>query len=93
MKHQPFILLLLLVSGMFSCSDSDTWTTDRSVQLSFSRDTVAFDTLISTVPSSTEKFVIYNRYKDGVRIQRASLAAGASSIFRVNVDGQDLHEG
>ncbi len=93
MKHQPFILLLLLVSGMFSCSDSDTWTTDRSVQLSFSRDTVAFDTLISTVPSSTEKFVIYNRNKDGVRIQRASLAAGASSIFRVNVDGQDLHEG
>ena len=91
MKHLP--LLLLFVFCMVSCNDSDTWTTDRSVQLSFSRDTVAFDTLISTVPSSTEMLIIYNRYKDGVRIERASLAAGAASIFRVNVDGQFLHEG
>ncbi len=91
MKRLPILLFFAICVA--SCVENDTWTTDRGVLLTFSTDTVAFDTLLSTVPSSTKMLTIYNRYKEGVRITRASLAAGSASIFRVNVDGQYLYEG
>ncbi len=91
MKRLLYLLAVLLV--FFSCSEDVDWTTDPSVSLSFSADTIAFDTLISTVPSSTKTLAIYNRNKKGVRLSRAYLQRGGQSYFRVNVDGQYLVDG
>lgn len=81
-----FFLLILLSA----CDDYDAFTTDRSSTLSFSCDTVAFDTLITTIPSSTKTLTVYNRGDKGLHINEVRLEAGAASPFRINVDGQDI---
>ena len=52
---------VVAVSGFTSCDDSMSFTTDRGALLSFSTDTVRFDTVISTVGSSTRQLMVYNR--------------------------------
>lgn len=88
-----FALVLLLAMLAGACADFESFTTDSSAGLQFSQDTVAFDTIVSTVPSATRTLIAYNRNKDGLRIASVQLAAGASSHFRVNVDGEWLPGG
>ncbi len=85
-----FSLFTLSFFTLFSCDDYDTFTTDRSATLRFSNDTVLFDTLITTVPSSTKTLTVYNRGDKGLRISEVRLMGGADSPFRVNIDGQDM---
>lgn len=85
MKRLLYILMAVVLVA--SCSDDESWTTSPSDVLSFSVDTVKFDTLISTVPSATKHLIIYNRGKKGIRIGRVWLSQGAASPFRTNVDG------
>ena len=83
-------VLLLLLSIFLACDDYDTFTTDRSATLRFSNDTVLFDTLLTTVPSSTKTLTVYNRGDKGLHISEVRLSGGAASLFRVNIDGQDM---
>lgn len=69
----------------YSLSSSDT--------LTFSTDTVAFDTIISGVPTNTYTFTVYNKAKKALRIPQVRLEGGASSPFKVNVDGTALSNG
>ncbi len=78
---------------MASCGEMESWTTNPDVRLSFSRDTLAFDTVITGAGSATQTFVVHNAKEDGVRITQVRLAKGAESPFRVNVDGQYLYNG
>lgn len=78
------------IFNFLACDDYDSFTTDRSTTLSFSRDTIAFDTLLTTVPSSTQTLTVFNHADKGVRITDVWLEGGASSPFRINVDGQDM---
>lgn len=82
---------LMMVTA--ACSDYDKWTTSPSAVLTFSADTVAFDTLISTVPSSTRTLIVHNRGDRGVRVSRVALQGGGASLWRANVDGQPLTGG
>lgn len=86
-------LILMIVLGMGACDSYDSWTTDASARLAFSADTVDFDTLITTVASSTQRFLAYNPNSKGVRIPNVWLQHGADSHFRVNVDGEYLPDG
>ncbi len=81
---------VVAVSGFTSCDDSMSFTTDRSALLSFSADTVRFDTVISTVGSSTRQLMVYNRNADGLRIASVRLKQAYATPFRVNVDGSYL---
>lgn len=92
-KILTFCLLLFFVLSVVSCSDYASFTTSSSAKLSFSSDSVMFDTLIASVPSSTKTLYVFNRNKDGVRVSTASLKKGSQSPFRVNVDGRFLYNG
>ncbi|MBQ2499539.1 MAG: hypothetical protein II523_05955, partial [Bacteroidales bacterium] len=87
-------LMIFIIAAMgvvlIACDDYDTFTTDRSSTLTFSSDTVRFDTLLTTVPSSTKTLAVYNHGDRGLRINEVRLEAGASSPFRINIDGQDM---
>lgn len=90
LRKTIYILLLFVVSAsclLSSCSDDDNFTTNAGARLSFEMDTVRFDTVITTVGSSTKRFKVYNNNNDGLRITSVSLESGGSSGFRVNVDG------
>lgn len=74
---------------MSSCVDDEQFTADRSAQLSFSQDTVSFDTVFSGITSRTERVRIYNKNNKGLRIARIALESGGASGFMMNVDGQN----
>ncbi|MFN5784962.1 MAG: right-handed parallel beta-helix repeat-containing protein [Flavobacteriia bacterium] len=55
--------------------------------LDFSLDTVVFDTVFTTIGSTTQQFKIYNRANKTVKIEEIELMGGESSPFRMNIDG------
>lgn len=76
-----------------SCDDFDKWTTSPSARLRFSEDVVSFDTVISSMSSTTHTLLVFNDNGEGIRLPSVVLQKGAKSPFRVNVDGQYLYEG
>ena len=55
--------------------------------LSFSSDTIVFDTVFTTIGSTTKQFKFYNNDKRTVNIEQIELVGGENSPFRINVDG------
>lgn len=55
--------------------------------LSFSADTVVFDTVFTTVGSSTKRYKIYNPSNNPVNVTSVVLEGGSNSPFRINLDG------
>lgn len=89
-KPMKFLRALLILSAVlvffFSCR-KDLLTTDPSDKLSFSNDTVIFDTVFTTIGSTTKRLLVYNPSDRRIIISSISLAGGAASKFRINVDG------
>ena len=79
-----FILLLLLFS---SCRKKDDVSTNPSYSLTFSTDTIIFDTVFTTVGSITQYLKVYNPNDNKVNISNVFLAEGANSQYKINVDG------
>lgn len=81
---------LLTIIGMFGLivggCISDNFTTSPSDVLTFSTDTVSFDTVFTGVGTPTARLKVYNRAKKSVNISsiRMKNTAGA---FQINVDG------
>jgi hypothetical protein len=82
-------LVLLLAQFFCACGDGfEDYSTNPDDRLAFSTDTVAFDTIISTIVTPYQYFKVYNRHSKALLISSVSLEKGAGSPFRINVDGQ-----
>lgn len=55
--------------------------------LSFSRDTLVFDTVFTTIGSTTKYFKIYNHQNKALKISQVELIGGSASKFKLNLDG------
>lgn len=86
-KIRSLLLLAIMAMCMIGCMDEHDFSVDPAHQLTFSSDTVSFDTLFTEVSSSTYSFLVYNRNRESLRIANASLSGGEASPFRVNIDG------
>lgn len=90
---KPFYAVALLLGTIVqpflfsSCDDDEEYTFSPSAHLQFSVDTLRFDTVFTTIGSSTALLKVYNRGKESLLIPSVSLAGGGTSGFRVNVDG------
>jgi hypothetical protein len=71
----------------FTACQKDSITTDPGDQLGFSADTLKFDTIFTTLGSTTKFFTIRNTHKNAIRISEIKLAGGPASSYRINVDG------
>ncbi len=80
-----FVALLFILS---SCRRDDDFITDSSAKLAFSADSIAFDTVFTTIGSVTKNIRVYNPHKEAIRISSIQLLKGNQSNFRINVDGQ-----
>jgi hypothetical protein len=87
--RQYLILLVLIVGVVFAFGGcrKQRITDDPAAKLAFSVDTVQFDTVFTTLGSTTQLVKVYNRNNDAVVIDEIRLEGGSSSNFRVNVDG------
>jgi len=89
-----FLALLLVSTAFWSCRD-DAFESDPSLRLEFSRDSLLFDTVFTTLGSATRSFKVYNRHHQRIRISTVRLAEGGQSYYRMNVDGRSgtvLHD-
>jgi hypothetical protein len=89
MHYTKKVLCLLLISvSLIACKDDLEITTSNSAKLEFSADTVLFDTLFTTVGSTTKRIKIYNRNKSAIRISKIDLVDSTSfARYRLNIDG------
>lgn len=78
---------LIGVLILFSCRRERMFLTDKEARLEFSTDTLRFDTVFTELGSSTGILKVFNPYNKSVRIASVSIAAGAATKFRMNVDG------
>jgi len=92
-KLSFFHFLIFSFFLLAACSDYESFSDSPDFRLTFSADTIAFDTLVSTIPSSTKTLYAFNRNGDGLRIRTIQLEGGATSHFRVNADGRFLADG
>ncbi|MCF8463640.1 MAG: hypothetical protein K9G41_02270 [Flavobacteriales bacterium] len=77
--------VLIIVALLSSSCKKDILNTDGA--LTFSVDTVLFDTVFTTIGSATRQFKIYNPSSDEINISSIMLAGGQQSKYRMNVDG------
>lgn len=89
MRNIFYIILILLLA--LSCED-DEILTNKSAKLSFSADTIKFDTVFTGIGSATKRMKVYNRNNQPVNISSIQLAKGQQSQFSMNVDGESAIE-
>ncbi len=81
------ILINFAIVIAFASCEKETIYTGTEKVLRFSEDTVAFDTVFTTIGSATYSFKVYNTVDDKVVINSISLGNLTDSPFRLNVDG------
>lgn len=86
MKNTILIFNILIISILCSCR-KDKLLEDASVELSFSQDSILYDTVFTSVGSTTRYFRVLNTNNQKINIASIRLARGESSFFRLNVDG------
>ncbi|MEJ8758330.1 choice-of-anchor Q domain-containing protein [Pontibacter sp. H259] len=90
MKYLLAILPLLCLLSMVSCEPKDEIiTTDPGAILTFSQDTVLFDTVFVTQGSVTKRLKVYNPNKKAVRISNITLAGAEASAYNLIINGQE----
>lgn len=88
----PMLLMAVFVavSAMMSttsCVKEEDYLEGKIDDLSFSVDTLRFDTVFTTIGSTTKSFKVYNRGTSPVNLTNVTLLGGSASRYRINVDG------
>jgi hypothetical protein len=89
-KVSGFSLILLVFIALLtisSCRKKDVIDTNPSLKLTFSTDTILFDTVFTTVGSVTQRLMVHNYNANKVLVSSIRLAGGESSVFSLNIDG------
>lgn len=82
----PLLLPITALIALSACRKDELFT-DEPVQLDFSRDTVLFDTVFTTLTTSVTKYITArNTGENAVRVD-IELEGGTPSPYRINVDG------
>jgi hypothetical protein len=89
-KYLLFAGTVLLVL-FFSCKKNEP-IVNPDAKLGFSADTVLFDTIFTTIGSTTKSFRVYNKLNQPVTIDRITLAGNQGSRFRLNINGRMTNE-
>lgn len=80
------LTVAVIVISLFSCED-EGYMSSPDAQLQFSLDTITFDTIFTTIGSTTQRFTVRNPYDENILISRVSLGGGDFSSFRLNING------
>lgn len=89
MKNILFLALSFWAAFLVvSCNKDDISFDEASQELSFSRDTVFCDTVYNQIRSETYAVKVYNNEDKDVLIPSIILEKGATSMYKINVDGK-----
>jgi hypothetical protein len=85
MKNQ-FYLFVIFCTIFISCQ-KEKFLTSSDFKLQFTTDTVSFDTIFTSIGSSTQWLTVKNPSRYSVNISKIFLAGGQNSPFSVNING------
>ncbi len=89
---QRLLIILFLSLTLVQCRrdrvDEGNVSNDPSIQLSFSDGTVVFDTIFTSVGSTTRWLKVYNNNNSSVKVSSIRLTGPNNAFFRMNVDGE-----
>jgi hypothetical protein len=79
-----YCLTLAIFLGLSSCKKAELFSKSN---VTFSVDTLVFDTVFTTIGSTTKNFKIYNPDSKTIELEEIELMGGKNSPFRINIDG------
>lgn len=85
----PVIVVALLVAAciqLAACYE-EKFTTDPGDTLTFSTDTLSFDTVLTEINTVTRYFKVFNPHDLFIHISQVKLTGTHAAFFRLNVDG------
>ena len=89
--NSGFFVALFITNLIFSACKKDNVISSGDAVISFSADTLHFDTVLTSVGSVTHKLKIFNPNNQRLHITTISLAGGETSAFKINVNGMPTH--
>lgn len=84
------LTLAVIVPALLStaaCQRDSDWLKDSSAKLAFNCDTLAFDTVFTTMGTTVQVLKVYNHYDKPLLLDHITMKNGSASRFRLNVDG------
>lgn len=81
-----FILVIIYTATLVSCK-KESYITSSDAYLRLSEDTLHFDTVFTTLGSTTQFLKVFNQNDQKLRITSLKLMGGTASYFKLNVDG------
>ena len=85
MNRIVFIFIVLVIA-ISSCKKEQILT-DSGAKLTFSTDTIFFDTIFTNIGSQTKQLLVYNRNSGKLILDNVRLAKGSNSNYRLNING------
>ena len=92
MKCLAHILFIFGVFSLFFACEKEKINSATDSILRFSSDTVTFDTLFTSIGSTTKNLRVINQSDENAVISSVRLAGGKLSGFRINVNGEVTNE-
>lgn len=87
------ILFIGLITFLFAaCNKDEDITADMNAKISFSADSILFDTVFTSIGSTSRRLKIYNRNPKAISISHIKLSGGSASPFSLNINGQAATE-
>ena len=87
-KSVVLLTIPVLFAFLWSSCQKEPIDNNPDLTLTFSQDTIFFDTVFTSLGSTTQSFTVHNPSKDKIKISSIRLAGGEASFYRLNVDGQ-----
>jgi len=84
---KKIIFSTIIIAVLFSCKKDNLGNMNATATLSFSSDTISFDTIFSSIGSITKTLTVYNYNNFDIRTN-INLSGISSAHFRINIDGK-----
>lgn len=88
MMRLKFLSLILIAFLFAACNKDEELNFETDAKLSFSTDSILFDTVFTSVGSTTRRLKIYNKNPNAILINNIKLGGGNESSFSLNINGQ-----
>lgn len=85
-------LVVVLTLAIYGSCEKERVSDPNGRILSFSADTITFDTIFTSIGSPTKNLKVYNTTNEQVVISSIRLGGAANSGFRLNVNGEASNE-
>lgn len=83
------LLAVSLIFAFYGCQKDERITSDPNAKLNFSKDSIVFDTIFTSLGSTVKQVKILNRNPSAVNVSEITLAGGNLSAFSININGEN----